>query len=177
MWFSSSSAYYQILHIKWDEIQHMKYKYRYKYRWNTTHTTCVREIRSGQNILIERPEWKRPIGRESRKCEYIIKFNPKYIWFGGTMFWMLLWTSGFVEDSELIEKGKYMGFLRKILLWGDTENSRWRNVRNISEICEEVYIFTRNRPSIGSLLCCQCWNIMFCRKRLMVDILLRFRLC
>jgi hypothetical protein len=40
-------------------------------RW-AGHVTCMREMRSACNILVGKPKGKRPLGRPTRRWEYLI---------------------------------------------------------------------------------------------------------
>jgi hypothetical protein len=50
-------------------------------RW-TVHVARMREVRGAYNILVGRPEGRRPLGRPRRRWEYNIKMDLREIGFG-----------------------------------------------------------------------------------------------
>jgi hypothetical protein len=47
-----------------------------------TYVACVGEVRGTYNILVGRPEGRRPLGRPRRRWEDNIKMDPREIGFG-----------------------------------------------------------------------------------------------
>jgi hypothetical protein len=50
-------------------------------RW-AGHVACMAEVRGAYNILVGRPEWRRPLGRPRRRWEDNIKMDIREIGFG-----------------------------------------------------------------------------------------------
>jgi hypothetical protein len=52
------------------------------------------EVRGAYNILVGRPEGRRPLGRPRRRWEDNIKMNLREIEFGDVVVWLRIGTSG-----------------------------------------------------------------------------------
>jgi hypothetical protein len=65
----------------WDNLPELRVIKARRMRW-AGHAARVGEVRGAYNILVGRPEWRRPLGRPRRRWEDNIKMDLREIRFG-----------------------------------------------------------------------------------------------